>query len=97
MRAFSIHHSSLQLNSWCPLDKSAQRESADTTPDIQHNQNHTRNDGKREVFLSAFCQENERYYREERNLRRQIDEAFPIKLVETVRGVGYQLRPPEPR
>ena len=30
-----------------------------------------------------------------RRLRRQIDESFPIKLLETVRGVGYRLRPPE--
>jgi DNA-binding response OmpR family regulator len=30
-----------------------------------------------------------------RRLRRQIDEAFPNKLLETVRGVGYRLRTPE--
>jgi DNA-binding response OmpR family regulator len=30
-----------------------------------------------------------------RRLRRQIDEPFPIKLLETVRGTGYRLRPPE--
>jgi DNA-binding response OmpR family regulator len=29
-----------------------------------------------------------------RRLRCQVDEAFPIKLLETVRGVGYCLRPP---
>lgn len=29
-----------------------------------------------------------------RRLRRQIDEEFPIKLLETVRGVGYRLRSP---
>lgn len=32
-----------------------------------------------------------------RRLRRQVDEAFPIKLLETVRGVGYRLRIPESR
>jgi len=30
-----------------------------------------------------------------RRLRRQIDDAFPVKLLETVRGVGYRLRTPE--
>lgn len=30
-----------------------------------------------------------------RRLRRHIDEAFPIKLLETVRGMGYRLRTPE--
>ncbi|HEX4208670.1 MAG TPA: response regulator transcription factor [Ktedonobacteraceae bacterium] len=30
-----------------------------------------------------------------RRLRCQVDEAFPIKLLETVRGVGYRLHPPE--
>jgi DNA-binding response OmpR family regulator len=27
-----------------------------------------------------------------RRLRRQIDDPFPLKLIETVRGVGYRLR-----
>ncbi|BCL81484.1 DNA-binding response regulator [Ktedonobacteria bacterium brp13] len=30
-----------------------------------------------------------------RRLRHQVDEAFPVKLLETVRGVGYRLRTPE--
>ncbi|EFH85618.1 response regulator transcription factor [Ktedonobacter racemifer] len=30
-----------------------------------------------------------------RRLRCQVDEAFPIKVLETVRGVGYRLHPPE--
>jgi DNA-binding response OmpR family regulator len=31
-----------------------------------------------------------------RRLRRKIDEPFEIKLIETVRGVGYRIRkPPE--
>lgn len=29
-----------------------------------------------------------------RNLRRKIDEPFPVTLLHTVRGVGYTLRPP---
>ena len=30
-----------------------------------------------------------------RNLRRKVDDAFPTKLIETVRGVGYRLALPE--
>ena len=30
-----------------------------------------------------------------RYLRRKIDEPFPIKLIHTVRGVGYCVREPE--
>ena len=32
-----------------------------------------------------------------RRLRSQIDDPFEIKLIETVRGVGYRLRAPDPR
>ena len=30
-----------------------------------------------------------------RRLRRKIDDPSPVKLIETVRGVGYRIRPPE--
>ena len=30
-----------------------------------------------------------------RRLRRKIDDPGPVKLIETVRGVGYRIRPPE--
>ncbi len=30
-----------------------------------------------------------------RRLRRKIDDPCPVKLIETVRGVGYRVRPPE--
>jgi DNA-binding response OmpR family regulator len=30
-----------------------------------------------------------------RRLRRKIDDPFPLKLIETVRGLGYRLSPPE--
>jgi len=32
-----------------------------------------------------------------RRLRRKIDDPSPVKLIETVRGVGYRIRPPEDR
>jgi len=32
-----------------------------------------------------------------RRLRRKIDDPSPVKLIETVRGVGYRIRPPEER
>jgi DNA-binding response OmpR family regulator len=32
-----------------------------------------------------------------RRLRRKIDDPSPVKLIETVRGVGYRIRPPEGR
>lgn len=28
-------------------------------------------------------------------LRRKVDDGFPIKLIETIRGVGYRIRPPQ--
>jgi len=31
-----------------------------------------------------------------RYLRRKLDEPFPLKLIQTVRGVGYCIREPEP-
>jgi len=30
-----------------------------------------------------------------RRLRRRIDDPSPVKLIETVRGSGYRLHPPE--
>jgi DNA-binding response OmpR family regulator len=32
-----------------------------------------------------------------RRLRRKIDDPFAVKLLTTVRGVGYRLRPPSER
>ncbi|CCJ90458.1 Putative two-component system response regulator YedW [Cronobacter turicensis 564] len=30
-----------------------------------------------------------------RRLRKKIDDPFPLKLIETVRGMGYRLNAPE--
>ena len=30
-----------------------------------------------------------------RRLRRKVDDPFPVKLIETIRGAGYRLQPPE--
>jgi two-component system OmpR family response regulator len=32
-----------------------------------------------------------------RRLRRKIDDPYPVKLIETVRGAGYRIQVPEER
>jgi two-component system, OmpR family, response regulator len=32
-----------------------------------------------------------------RRLRRALDDPFDVKVVETIRGVGYRLRAPKPQ
>jgi two-component system, OmpR family, response regulator len=32
-----------------------------------------------------------------RRLRRKIDDPYPVKLIETVRGAGYRIHVPEER